>query len=67
MAVPQKDIKDGIIISAKLIRETAAAYYLDCEGDKEWFSKSLVNFDAQKEELEAPKWLLKQKFPETKF
>lgn len=56
-----------IIIEACYISETEKSWYLDCEGDKEWFPKSQVTFNKEKEELEAPIWLLKEKFPETKF
>lgn len=56
-----------IIIQAILIDETAHAYRLDCEGDIAWLPKSQVNFDAEKEELEAPVWLLKEKFPNEEF
>lgn len=51
------------IIEAKLIHETTLAWLLDCEGDQAWFSKSQVRFDKDKEELEAPSWILKEKFP----
>ena len=64
---PVKDIKNGIIIKAVFIRDTKESWLLDCEGDIEWFPKSEVNFDADKQELEAPKWLLEKKFPDTKF
>lgn len=64
---PVKDIKNGIIIKAEFIREKKESWLLDCEGDVEWFPKSKVNFDADKQELEAPKWLLEKKFPDTKF
>lgn len=60
-------IDDGIIIEAKLIKERETAWYLDCEGDKEWFPKSVCNFNQEKEELEAPRWLLKRKFPDEKY
>lgn len=56
-------MENSIIIEAKLIKETVNAWYLDCEGDKEWFPKTQVIFNAKKNELEAPKWLLKLKFP----
>ncbi len=56
-----------LIIEAKLIRETPNAYKLDCEGDIEWFPKSQVTFDPKKEELEAPVWLLKERFPNEEF
>lgn len=54
-------------IEATLISETEKSWYLDCEGDKAHFPKSLVEFNMAKEELKAPLWLLQQKFPETKF
>lgn len=60
-------VEDGIIIQAKLLGETTSAWYLDCEGDKEWFPKSKCNYNKDKEELEAPKWLLKKKFPNEKY
>ncbi len=63
----KKDIKNGIIIEAELIAESPNAFHLNCEGDKEWFPKSQVNFDASKKELECPKWLLKQKFPKEQY
>lgn len=62
-----EEIKNGIIIEATLIRELDKAWYLDCEGDKAWFPKSQCNFDKDKNELEAPKWLLKEKFPNEEF
>lgn len=65
--VQQKEIKNPIIIEADFIRESRDSLYLDCEGDLEWFPKSQVNFDVKKKELEAPKWLLEKKFPNTKF
>lgn len=54
-------------IEATLISETAKSWYLDCECDKVYFPKSLVEFNQEKEELKAPLWLLEEKFPETKF
>lgn len=54
-------------IEAKLIRETEKSFYLDCEGDLAWFPKSQVEFNEEKEELKAPLWLLKDKFPKTIF
>lgn len=64
---PVKEIKNGIIIKAEYIQETKESWLLNCEGDIEWFPKSEVNFDADKQELDAPKWLLEKKFPDTKF
>lgn len=63
----QKEIKDSIIIQAKFIRETKDSYFLDCEGDPTWFPKSKINFNQEKEELELPKWLAKDKFPNEQF
>jgi hypothetical protein len=54
---------DNCIIKAILVKETELALLLDCEGDIEWFSKSLVTFNKDKNELDCPRWLLKQKFP----
>ena len=62
-----KKIRNGIIIEAVLIKELDKAWYLDCEGDKKWFPKSYCKFDADKNELEVPKWLLREKFPNEKF
>ena len=56
-----------ITIEAILLVELDKAWQLDCEGDIEWFPKSLCSFNKNKEELTAPLWLLKQKFPDTKF
>lgn len=56
----RKEIEDSIIITAKLIKETDKAWLLNCEGDEAWFPKNLVNFDNQKQELEVPKWKLKE-------
>lgn len=65
--VQQKEIKNPIIIKAEFVRESRNSYYLNCEGDLEWFPKSQVNFDSKKQELEAPKWLLEKKFPGYQF
>lgn len=56
----EKEIENPIKIKAILIKETTASYLLDCEGDTEWFPKSIVNFDQQKEELTLPEWKYKQ-------
>lgn len=63
----KKELKNPIIIQAEFIRETKNSFLLDCEGDVVWFPKSQVNFDKEGESLEAPKWLLEEKFPATKF
>lgn len=57
------EIADPVIISATLVKETDKSLLLDCEGDQVWFPKSQVNFNDDKKELEAPRWLLKEKFP----
>ncbi|WP_456867565.1 hypothetical protein [Galbibacter sp. BG1] len=62
-----KEIKNSVIIAASFIRESTNSLYLDCEGDPKWFPKSQVNFNQEKEELEAPKWLLKKTFPGENF
>lgn len=62
-----KEIKDGIIISATLILELNTSWLLDCEGDRKWFPKSECNYDKEKQELEAPKWLLNSRFPNEEF
>lgn len=54
----------NFIIGAKLINATTQAWLLDCEGDQAWFPKSQVTFNKEKEELEAPAWLLAEKFPD---
>lgn len=54
-------------VDATLLEETPTQWRLDCEGDIEWFPKSICKFDADKEELTAPLWLLKKKFPETNW
>ena len=61
------EIKDGITIEADFIRETKDSYYLDCEGDPTWFPKSQVIFDPDKKQVEVPKWLMKEKFPNENF
>ncbi|WP_034039779.1 hypothetical protein [Wocania ichthyoenteri] len=60
-------IENSIIIEASLVKELDKAWLLDCEGDKVWFPKSKCNFDNTKKELEAPKWLLQEKFPTENF
>lgn len=64
MSIRQSEL---LIVAADYIRETKDSYYLDCEGDLEWFPKKLVKFNAETKELEAPRWLLEEKFPDTKF
>lgn len=60
-------IENSNIIQASLIKELDKAWLLDCEGDKIWFPKSKCNFDQVKQELEAPIWLLREKFPTENF
>lgn len=61
--IEPKEVEDGIIIKASLLADMGIYWLLDCEGDVESFSKKLCGFDPEKEELEAPKWLLADKFP----
>ena len=56
-------IVDSVTIQAEYLRETPKSIRLDCEGDSEWFPKSQVNFDQEKNELTLPKWLHREKFP----
>lgn len=56
-------IPDGIIVSAILISESLKAWYLNCDGDRLWFSKLTCTFEEEAEELELPKWLYREKFP----
>ena len=61
------NVKNGIIVEAKLLSETKQAWFLDLEGDKEWFPKQYCTFDEEKEELTAPSWILKTKFPNENY
>jgi len=63
----KKEIANGIIISASFIRETPKSWFLDCEGDLVWFPKKHCNYDHDKKELEAPKWFLKEVFPNEQY
>ena len=63
----KKEIKDSFIIQAELLKETSKAWLLDCEGDVHWFPKQFCIFDAKKKELEAPRWILREKFPEESY
>ena len=62
-----KNAQTLITIQAELISEAATAWKLDCEGDIVWFPKQHCSFDADKEDLTAPIWLLEQKFPGESF
>jgi len=65
--VTYEDSQEEYKIDATLLTETPTQWKLDCEGDVEWFPKSVCKFDKIKGELTAPLWLLQRKFPETKF
>lgn len=67
MKNPKTKTKKTVIIKAEYIRETKDSLFLDCEGDLEWFPKSNVTFDAEKNELECPIWILKSKFPNENY
>lgn len=62
----KKEVKTSII-EAKYVRESTKSILLDCEGDLEWFPKSQVKFDRENNSLEAPNWILKDKFPNENF
>lgn len=55
------------IIEATLVSETEKSQLFDCEGDKVWFPKSQISYDAEKQELEVPDWLLRKTFPKENF
>lgn len=50
-------------ITAKYLAQTEQAYYMDCEGDKHWFPKTSVRWDAKNEKLDVQDWLYKVRFP----
>lgn len=58
---------EELTIDAKLLSETDKAWYLDCEGDKEWFPKSQCEYNESETALTAPKWLLEKKFPDEEW
>lgn len=57
-----KGDKSNFIIKAKFVKQTAKSYYLNCEGDLEWFPKSCTYYDFEKEQLEIPEWLYRKSF-----
>lgn len=59
-----KVILNSDTIEATYIEESSKAWKVNCEGDIMWFPKSEVNYDREAEEMEAPIWLLKLKFPD---
>ena len=50
-----------VIIKAELIKETPAAWLLNCEGDEVWFPKSQVKFNKWNSTVEVPTWLMDEK------
>lgn len=48
----------------KFIGESNLAYHFDCEGDRVWLPKSMVNWFPDKMEVEMSDWMFKQKFPD---
>lgn len=56
----KKDIEDAVKITAILVRDSTKSWYLDCEGDLEWFPKAICNFDSVKNTLEVLEWFLKK-------
>ena len=63
----EKNAHTLITIQAVLVSDRGTAWELDCEGDIAWFPKAHCSFDAEKEDLTAPIWLLEQKFPGESF
>ena len=61
------EVKDGITIEATLIKQSRDAWFLDCEGDKHWFPKQYCTFSEKDNELVAPPWILKARFPNEDF
>lgn len=59
--------KGNSIIQAVKIRESSKSILFDCEGQHEWFPKKEISFDEEKEELDAPNWILRDKFPGENF
>ena len=51
-----------ITINATLVRETASAWLLNCDGDEVWFPKSQVRFKIADNSVTLPNWLYRQKF-----
>lgn len=63
----KKELKDPVIIEASIVRMSAKSACFDCEGDIVWFPKSQLNWDPKKNELEIPRWLAREKFPDENF
>ena len=58
----EKGDKSNYKIKATFIKETYKSYYLNCEGDLEWFPKSCCHYEKTLKELELPEWLYRIKF-----
>lgn len=63
----KKEFKDPVIIEASIVRMSSKSVCFDCEGDLEWFPKTQCNWNPDKNELEIPRWLAKEKFPNENF
>lgn len=63
----ENEIKDPFTIEAVYIRESTKSYFMNCEGDFQWFPKSQVNINKKKETMELPGWLLRKTFPKESF
>jgi hypothetical protein len=63
----KNEIQDPVIIQAVPALMSEKATKFNCEGDLVWIPNSQFNYDAEKEELEIPRWLAREKFPEENF
>lgn len=63
----KKEFKDPVIIEASIVRMSSKSVCFDCEGDLIWFPKSQLNWNAEENELEIPRWLAREKFPDENF
>jgi len=62
-----KSKEKKITIEADFIRKTKDQWCLQYKGEPIWFPKKHVTFNQEKKELECPRWLLKEKFPNENF
>tara|TARA_R110000851_G_scaffold108617_1_gene230050 strand:- start:31679 stop:31951 length:273 start_codon:yes stop_codon:yes gene_type:complete len=63
----KNNLIEPVIIEARLIHEMKNSSLFECEGDRVWFASSKFNFDEEKQELEIPTWLAREKFPDENF
>ena len=63
----KNEINDPVIIEGFPAQMSAKSIRFNCEGDLVWLPKSQINFDAEKKEIEMPKWLARKTFPNEGF